>query len=131
MPISRIGPYTFFRLSPGPPAGVSEQVDIESQGGVDGWSAWPMGQRGMPQRMTSLRDVADLSDAVATRRNYESLKGEGAQQIVWAGITIDDFRVLVLDVRGFQSQALLAPVGGLQAGSILLTAEWILLPVEV
>lgn len=121
--MSSIGPHQFVNIS-ARPAGPQEGVQLESQAGVDGVTAWLVGKVGKQQQIVSFRDCVSLADALNHMAAYELTPALGPLPCYY-GQTLLPFAVKVLEVVPVEVKQIVHGIGGVlgQSGAIL-RARW-------
>lgn len=126
-----IGQQPFINLSR-PPAGLMEQLRIESRSGVAGYALWKDGRRGEPFELTSVVNATSITSAQALLRSYEQMVGGDPVTITFAGRVLSGVLFQVLDVQPVEGgvRATLYGLGGVGGGAsfAILRCRWRLLP---
>jgi hypothetical protein len=120
---SSIGNNVFVNIS-ARPAAPQEGVQLESQAGVNGVTAWLVGSVGKTQTITSFRDCVNFADALNHLAAYELTSALGPLAITYGGVLLP-FGVKVLSVEPLEVKQIMHGVGGVlgQSGAIL-RARW-------
>ncbi len=128
--MSSIGNHNFVNIDRRPP-GPQEGVQLESQAGVDGVTAWLVGNVGRVSQIVSFRDCVNLADALTHMANYEAMSALGPQAIYY-GSTLLPFGVKVLEVVPLEVKQIVHGTGGVLGNSkAILRARWTVLTWKV
>jgi len=134
-----IGSFNFLDLR-GAPQTSPAKIDIRTQPGFDGATAWHMGRPNVePFIMQGVAEVGSASAAKTLFTQYVQTVGFVASALTWQGSeayaalassgdlpALEATQVLVLDVKMTGVQDVSVPVGF--TGSGLLFSQWTLLP---
>lgn len=133
-----IGSFNFLDLR-GAPQTSPAKIDIRTQPGYDGGTAWRMGSPAVePFQMQALKNVENATAAKTTYLGYvqsigsvQTLTWQGSEGYTGAAVSgsfeaVDPTKVLVLDVKMLSSQGVSVPVGFTGGG--LLVTQWTLQP---
>jgi hypothetical protein len=128
--VTSIGNHAFVNIS-ARPAGPQEGVQLESQAGVNGVTAWLVGNVGRVSNITSFRDCVSLADALNQMSAYELTPALGPLAIYY-GTTLMPFGVKVLSVTPVELKQIVHGTGGVLGQSkAILRARWSLLTWKV
>lgn len=115
-----IGSTPFFRLY-GWPDAIQLEMEPITRPGMDGVAYRALGYRAKPFEIHSIVDVVGWNSAVALLNIYKTAVGN-VYSIFINGTEFDTF--LVLDVKAHQPRAVANATGGLNAGNVIVEADW-------
>lgn len=120
---SQIGSHVVINISSVPTA-PQQEIQIESQAGVTGLTAWLTGVHGQKSSFTSVVDCTSLASALATLAQYQLYPGLGPQIVKYGGVQLP-FYVKVLEVKPVEVRQIVLGVGGIHSTSAaILRAQW-------
>jgi len=97
--------------------------------GTDGVAYQAIGKRSQPTQARTIRDVADQSAVEPFHQQCVSLKGAIVSVVTDMNETVNF--VAVLDVSMLTHRKHITPVGGIEAGTVLIEHRWILQETKV
>jgi hypothetical protein len=105
---------------------------VLARAGVEGNSAWLDVKHGVPFRLRSVVDCADIYEGRVFYNNYLEAIGGNPVDVVWEDQSADDegFKCVVLDVKLIDLHLILNSVGGFSDYSTArLECEWMLVSI--
>jgi hypothetical protein len=132
LPENRIGTFTFISLM-GQPLNLAEEVEVITRKGVDGIAASRTGTRGKQFTLRSSVDAPNKQQAREYVEQYRALIGADPVGLVWSDLdmAIEEFYVLVLDVRPVEVTRLLSATTGLNPPSLgWVECDWDLIAID-
>lgn len=122
-----IGTETFISLS-GRVLPIAETVEEISRANEDGHEFRTTGKRSAPTEHVSVSDELSKSDAKLAEDAYRAMRG--TLQTVTYPDGQSRSNVMVLDVQVVSVECGEVPVGGVNGGSVIVTARWTLMGTE-